>query len=175
MSSFGNDLLDDHRILQKELRAFKTSLDEKWADAHLPEDVSEAVRYIHTHLFEESLDATRVRAECGLANHNFSSFFKHSVGVGMRKYIEKHRIAVAKHLLRHESISILDIAWAIGYTYPETFARAFRRNVGCSASDYRSRISLKRTNGSSVRHETSASDSARSTPNDARSTPPKKD
>jgi AraC-like DNA-binding protein len=72
-----------------------------------------------------------------LNNNNISSWFKRHVGLGMRRYIEVRRMEAAQGLLRHADLTVLQIAWSVGYAYPESFARAFKRHTGQSATDFR--------------------------------------
>ena len=46
-------------------------------------------------------------------------------------------MAVAKELLADPSKSISDVAYALGYQYPQYFSIAFKRIVGCSPKEYR--------------------------------------
>ncbi len=105
----------------------------------LPEGIARALDYIHGHLFSESLDAKEVREGCGLHNNNIASRFKRHIGLGMRGYIEQGRMEAAKRLLHNPDLGILQIAWAVGYAYPESFARAFKRYTGSSATHFRDR------------------------------------
>ena len=127
-----------------ELAAFKQALRRRGAKADLPAGVEKALAYIHTNLFSETLDATRVRLQFRLTNNNIASRFKHHIGAEMQRYIESARLEAAKRLLRHEDLSVLKIAWSVGYAYPESFARAFKRYMGVSASEYRAQM-LRRT------------------------------
>ncbi|WP_457653554.1 helix-turn-helix domain-containing protein [Rhodocaloribacter sp.] len=130
--------------LQHELLRVTDELKQTRAPEGAPPTVLKALDYIHHHLYDETLDATTVCIHCDLNNHNISSRFKYHVGVGMRRYIEMGRMEAAKRLLHHEHLSILQIAWSVGYTYPESFARAFKRYTGQTASEYRKKV-LRRT------------------------------
>lgn len=44
---------------------------------------------------------------------------------------------MAKDLLLHPDKSIGEIAYYLGYQYPQYFSRAFKRAVGCSPNEYR--------------------------------------
>lgn len=108
-------------------------------DPGWPHNVTEIVRYIHTHLFDPRLNVAYVLRQCGLTNHNASSRFKASIGIGVRDYIEQQRLEAAKLLLRTSDAEVYLIAEAVGYGYVESFARAFRRAVGCTPCQYRER------------------------------------
>lgn len=43
----------------------------------------------------------------------------------------------AKELLVDPTKSVSDVAYALGYQYPQYFSKAFKRVVGCSPNEYR--------------------------------------
>jgi AraC family transcriptional regulator, regulatory protein of adaptative response / methylphosphotriester-DNA alkyltransferase methyltransferase len=53
---------------------------------------------------------------------------------GFRTYLRQVRMEQAEALLIEGSMRILDVAWAVGYSQPAQFAKAFRRHHGCSPS-----------------------------------------
>jgi len=122
------------------LTAFRADLSASFADARVSHEVYLALEAIHTDLFDPQLHAAGVRDYLGLKNNNFSSVFKREMGIGMRAYIETMRIEMAKRLLRYRHLSVLDISGAVGYLYPESFSRAFRRHVGLSPTEFRDRV-----------------------------------
>lgn len=135
--------IDDcnQRKIQLELAGYLGTLRQaRQQGKPLPMPVQKALAFIHNNLFDETLDAASVRGHCGLNNNNFSSWFKRHIGLGMRRYIELRRMEAAKVLLRHDGLSVLQIAWSVGYAYPESFARAFKRHTGHSATDYRDKV-----------------------------------
>ncbi len=110
------------------------------AKTDLPPQVGKVLDYIHDHLFDPMLNAAAVRAGCAIHNHNISTRFRRIVGVGIRDYIEAKRLdAAADVLLRHRDIEASLIGMAVGYSYEETFSRAFRRRFECPPSVYRHR------------------------------------
>lgn len=126
-------------VLKELLFRFRVALEHSWHAVDLPAPVRRALTCIHANLFDSQLDVTFVRVQCGLKNHNISCHFKHVIGQDMPRYIERQRLEAAKYLLRHTEEKVLEIAWSVGYANPETFTRAFRRNEGCSAVQYRDR------------------------------------
>ena len=43
----------------------------------------------------------------------------------------------AKELLADPTKSVSDVAYALGYQYPQYFSKAFKHIVGCSPNEYR--------------------------------------
>ncbi|GIV57653.1 MAG: hypothetical protein KatS3mg042_0566 [Rhodothermaceae bacterium] len=136
-------VVEQQNNVDEVLASVVDELDAMHQGKKIPPGLRDVLRYIHEHLFEETLDVTTVCRHCGQNNHNVSSRFKRHIGIGMRDYIEYGRMEAAKRLLRYPDLSILQIAWSIGFTYPESFARAFKRYTGHTASAYR-RILLRR-------------------------------
>lgn len=48
----------------------------------------------------------------------------------------------AKDMLVEPGRNISEIAYSLGYQYPQYFSRAFKKTVGCTPNEYRSRQSL---------------------------------
>ncbi len=130
---------DDPDSLDTVLERFVQRLASQWEGEDLPTEVSDALVFIHDNLFDRQIDAATVFEACGFRDHNVSSRFKRAVGAGMHEYISMNRIEMAKQLLRDTRRPILEIAWRVGYAYPETFARSFKRLVGCTATEFRDR------------------------------------
>jgi len=65
------------------------------------------------------------------------SRFRHVTGHGIKEFVVHHRIRLAKQLLRYESLSVSEIAFAVGYSSPSGFSKTFKRRVGCSPTTYR--------------------------------------
>ena len=97
---------------------------------------------IHSHLFDPDLNVAAVRRRCDLRDNNASTRFRETVGLGIRDYIEKARIEAASHLLGSTEAEVYLVAEAVGYEHPETFCRAFQRQLGMTPSEYRSSLSV---------------------------------
>jgi len=65
--------------------------------------------------------------------HRFTKVFKASP----RQVLMRMRISLAKSLLLESQLPIQAIAERLGYARQHEFARAFQREVGCTASDWR--------------------------------------
>jgi two-component system response regulator YesN len=107
--------------------------------AKTPAQVVRAASYIHLHLFDPGLNAARVRAGCGVRNHNLTTLFHQALGSTLRDYIETLRLEAAAHLLRTLPLDAFWIAAAVGYESYETFCRAFRRHFHCTPGELRKR------------------------------------
>lgn len=123
---------EKHDHMRRELTFF---LQELSPAASVPRDIAAVLQFIHTHIFESSLNVNTVKHGCRIKNNNISTRFRIVLGLGIREYIETLRLSAASHLLQGQRFEVYLIAMAVGYEYQETFCRAFRRHFGCPPSD----------------------------------------
>jgi transcriptional regulator GlxA family with amidase domain len=95
---------------------------------------------IAARILEDPAAATSVALlaeEAGYSTDHFSRLFKQTVGHTVVGFINKARLARARHLLRHTSLPVGTIATAVGYTRCAYFARRYRSQYGHTPSDER--------------------------------------
>ena len=109
-----------------------------------PLDVRAVACYVHAHLFRDTVTVEEIKKQCGIGNNNISGRFRHYVGMGIKEYIDTHRIALAKRMLRQRHPSILSVALEVGYPSHSAFTKGFRQHVGCAPSVYRENVEAKR-------------------------------
>jgi len=68
----------------------------------------------------------------------FGDLFKKETGQSAQEYIQNKVIAVAKERIFDTSKSISEIAYKMGFKYPQHFTRMFKQHVGQSPQEYRS-------------------------------------
>ena len=117
--------------MRRELDSLRQELPQA---ACLPRDVAAVLEFIHSHIFESSLNVNAVKQGCRIKNNNISTRFRIVLGVGIREYIETLRLYAASRLLQGQRFEVYLIAMAVGYEHQETFCRAFRRHFGCPPS-----------------------------------------
>jgi AraC family transcriptional regulator len=97
----------------------------------------EVLGYIDTHLQDE-LCVERLSDVVGFSKYHFHRQFTALFGIGVFRYVQLNRLKRAAYRLAfREQAPILDIALDAGYEGPEAFARAFRKSVGQSPSEFR--------------------------------------
>ena len=106
-------LVEKERLCRQELEELRRLID--LDTSAYPADVEAALRFIHDHLFDPSLNASRVQEEDGLHSHNLPARFKRHLGFGLRDYIEDRRIMAAMRLLWHQELEIYLVAAAVGW------------------------------------------------------------
>jgi AraC family transcriptional regulator len=67
----------------------------------------------------------------------FAVLFRQSTGLSPHQYVLNQRVGRAKELLRDPKRSVLDVSIDVGFEHQNNFARAFRRVIGVSPTQYR--------------------------------------
>lgn len=95
------------------------------------------LQHIDAHL-NERLTVEELSAVAAFSKYHFHRQFAALFGITVAKYIQLRRLKRASYQLAFRTDeSIIDIALANGYEGPEAFARAFKKAVGQSPSDFR--------------------------------------
>lgn len=76
-------------------------------------------------------------SELCLSPNYFGDLIKKETGRTALDYIRQKTMDMAKELLIHPDKSIGEIAYYLGYQYPQYFSRAFKKVTGCTPNDYR--------------------------------------
>jgi AraC family transcriptional regulator len=84
-----------------------------------------------------NFDLTTLANSVGLSPYHFSRAFKQSTGLPPHRYQTMLRIERAKDLLANSTLTISDVAAAVGYDDQGQLARLFRSEVGVTPSQYR--------------------------------------
>lgn len=75
----------------------------------------------------------------GMSRSAFAASFKSQVGSAPLEYLIQWRMSLARDALRHDTRSISELAFAMGYESESAFSTAFRRVVGSSPKQFRDR------------------------------------
>ena len=70
-----------------------------------------------------------------------SRIIKRATGQSFMQLLTNMRVENAKQLLRDTTIAVSEVGASVGYECTEHFMRTFRKNVGCTPSEYRRRNS----------------------------------
>jgi len=76
-------------------------------------------------------------SELNLSPNYFGDLIKKETGQTAQEYIQAKVIDVAKERIFDQSKSVSQIAYELGFKYPQHFSRAFKQQVGFSPNDYR--------------------------------------
>ncbi len=98
------------------------------------------VRYLHKYINNNLSGDLSLISLASMLSFNpsyLSRMHREVTGIKLSDYITNARLQHAKGLLKHTSKNISQIAREVGYENSNCFARAFRRQEGISASEYR--------------------------------------
>lgn len=73
-----------------------------------------------------------------LSANYFGDLIKKETGKSAKEYVQQKIMDTAKELLADRERSVSEIAYALGYQYPQYFSRAFKKAVGCTPNEFRS-------------------------------------
>lgn len=76
-----------------------------------------------------------------LSANYFGDLIKKETGKSAQEYVQQKIMDTAKDMLANAEKSVSEIAYALGYQYPQYFSRAFKRIEGCTPNEYRAQVS----------------------------------
>ena len=110
------------------LTRFENLLDEYFESALADQDGLPTVKY-----FADKL--------C-LSSNYFGDMFKKETGKSPQEYIQEKVIELAKERISDTADTVSQIAYSLGFQYPQHFCRLFKKRVGYTPSEYRAQIGL---------------------------------
>lgn len=118
-------------ILTKYIQEEQERLNEK-----LSRPIEDAILFIKKNYansisLEDAADAANVSASY------LSRIFKEKTGTGFNEYLTKVRLEESEKLLSDTSLSIKEIAAAVGYSDEKYFSKLFKKTLGIKPTDYR--------------------------------------
>lgn len=76
--------------------------------------------------------------ELHLSANYFGDLIKKETGISAQEYIQNKVIEIAKEKIFNIDKSISEVAYELGFKYPQHFTRLFKKKVGVSPLEYRS-------------------------------------
>ena len=95
--------------------------------------------WIPDHL-DADLSVPSLARRAGMSDRNFARAFRRETGMTPAAYVEAARVESARIALESGDLPVESVALRAGFGTVETLRRAFRRRVGVSPVDYRSRF-----------------------------------
>lgn len=93
--------------------------------------------YVEAHYADSAFKATDLCQELGLSRSQLYRKVKELLGEGVISYVENVRLRNAERLLIETNDSIAEIAYSVGYSTPEYFAKVFKSRYQLSPSGFR--------------------------------------
>ena len=125
----GGILVDAHRD--------RESGDDGSSRAYIP--VEDLPEHIKSH-YSEEFSLNGLAKVCNTSPGALSRAFKEVAGVPLFSFINDIRIEKACGLLKRTNMTVLEVAFAVGYNNVSFFNRYFRRLTGSSPSEYRKSV-----------------------------------
>lgn len=107
--------------------------------------LTEAVEFINNH-FSENITIQHVAERLDISERYLRRVFKNCANLSPLEYLNQLRINKTKELLLNENLSVKDIAYMVGFSNPQYFARRFKNNSGITPSEFRKKHALKYKN-----------------------------
>jgi len=82
----------------------------------------------------EPIDVGAIAAAAGLSRSQLNRLFRREVGVGPAERLRSYRLDAARRLLSDGSMSVKEVAHAVGFPWIHHFTRCYRRAHGCTPS-----------------------------------------
>jgi len=99
--------------------------------------INDVIEHIEENI-SNPLTLQTISKSFGLSEYHFSRLFKTVTGTGIKQYILGRKLTLALDKLKHTHTPVIDIAYDLGFLYPEVFSRAFKKQFGVSPTSYRS-------------------------------------
>lgn len=109
--------------------------------SHNEELIKKIKEYLEQSYTDCNLCLSSAAVQFGITEQYLSNFFKEQTGENFSAYVEALRIDRASGLLKSGggSMSVESIALQVGYNNVNSFRRAYKKIMGCSPSEFRSR------------------------------------
>ena len=78
--------------------------------------------------------------EQNLSSNYFGDLIKRETGKSAQEFIQLKLIEIAKQRIYDPELSISEIAFSLGFKYPQHFTRLFKQQVGVSPREYRESV-----------------------------------
>ena len=98
--------------------------------------LEDVARYMEEHL-DEPLSIPQLSRRALLSPTAFKAAFRRRYGLAVHTWLRQRRMDRAAQLLQGSSLSVLEVAQAVGYSSGSQFAAAFRERYGTSPGKFR--------------------------------------
>lgn len=109
----------------------------------------EIVAFVESQYKDPDLSRAMIADEFALSEAYLSQFFKEQTGKTLAAYIQSVRLREARNQLAGRDLSVQEVGEGVGYANYPTFARAFKRAYGLSASEFRDKHRREDSRGES--------------------------
>ncbi|MCL6591735.1 MAG: response regulator [Firmicutes bacterium] len=97
----------------------------------------EIMRFIRENYADRELSIQTIGNHVFISPTYLCAFFKKTTGKTINEFITEVRLEKAKQLLKDSRIKLYEVATSVGFTDVNYFSTLFKRNVGCTPSEFR--------------------------------------
>lgn len=134
-----SESLDDIKIYIEQLLKHALELRNAASGRRYSDIIENAKNQIEHTYMSEDISLNKIAASVGMSPSYFSSVFSREMGKTFIEYLTEIRIEKAKELLVCSSMKSSEICFKIGYKDPHYFSYIFKKTLGCSPKEYRSK------------------------------------
>ncbi|MDQ0256705.1 AraC-like DNA-binding protein [Evansella vedderi] len=102
----------------------------------------QVIEYLMTN-YDQQINIEELAELCFTHRSHLSRKFKQETGTTITMYQQKIRMEKAKYLLKHEKMSIEEIAWTVGYEDSSYFTRVFKKELGITPSQFLKKLATQ--------------------------------
>ena len=124
--------------IYKLCKIMKTVIDIYSSDSENSLLLKNAVRYLEEH-YTENFKMSFLAEKFNLSESHFRKLFKGFTGLSPVEYRNGLRVEHAKELLNQSTVSVAEVARAVGIEDPFYFSRIFKESEGVSPLQYKKR------------------------------------
>jgi len=106
------------------------------ASRRVPPRISASLREIETH-YTQPIHIDALAEKVGLSPSHFHARFREVMNMTPHRYLVQQRMRAARHRLVTTSDPVKAIAFDVGYANAENFCRAFKKETGMTAAQFR--------------------------------------
>jgi two-component system, response regulator YesN len=99
-----------------------------------------AIHLIHEQYTQPDFSLSKLARQLGISDRHLTRLFKINSCICYREYLRKLRLAKAEKLLQSTSLTIKEVAAAVGYNHQSEFNHQFKSTYGICPGDYRLRF-----------------------------------
>ncbi|MGL4412389.1 MAG: helix-turn-helix domain-containing protein [Bacteroidales bacterium] len=79
-------------------------------------------------------------SKLNLSANYLGDLLKKETGKSAQEHVQLRLIDIAKERLNNRDKSVSEVAYELGFEYPQYFSRLFKKRVGCTPNEFRSQI-----------------------------------
>jgi AraC family transcriptional regulator len=101
-----------------------------------PARLKRVLEYIESNL-DKNITLSELARVANMSLYYFAVLFRQSTSLSPHRYVLSKRVERAKELLQNPKLSVLEVSLNVGFEHQNNFARAFRRVIGVSPTEFK--------------------------------------